>query len=136
MSLIVTLGGVRRVGRAALTAALAASVLTAAPALAKGPLPTGFHATVVMTATGAECSGTLTVTYNVKGLPINRLVISTSAGTPTPSGVISDFHQTSKKQLTMDFTFALGTSAAYQAQAFGSGFTVQPTISNTLVCPS
>jgi hypothetical protein len=125
-----------------LLTALAVSVAVAAaaaPAFAKGHIPKGLSGRVVLTSTGAVCSGTLTIGWNSKYDPATELDYAADpslGGIPTPSvGLLSTPSGVFKVSAQVPFTLPSGQSTAYQITAKNGGTTITTTTSNTVSCP-
>ena len=120
----------------AVSVAVAAS---AAPAFAKGHIPKGLSAKVILTATGATCSGTLTIGWNSKYSPATELDYAADpslGGIPTPyGGLVSTPYGVTKVSAQVPFTLPSGQSTAYQVTAKNGGTTITTTTSNTVSCP-
>lgn len=120
----------------AVSVAVAAS---AAPAIAKGHIPKGLSGQAVLTATGATCSGTLTLGWNSKYSPATELDYAADpslGGVPTPyGGLVSYPSGATKVSAQVPFTLASGQSTAYQITAKNGGTTITTTASNTVSCP-
>lgn len=120
----------------AVSVAVAAS---AAPAIAKGHIPKGLSGQAVLTATGATCSGTLTLGWNSKYSPATELDYAADpslGGVPTPyGGLVSYPSGATKVSAQVPFTLASGQSTAYQITAKNGGTTITTTTSNTVSCP-
>jgi hypothetical protein len=120
----------------AVSAAVAA---LAAPAFAKGHIPKGLSAHVVLTATGATCSGTLTIGWNSKSSQATELDYAADpslGGIPTPYGGLASYpYGASKVSAQVPFTLPSGQSTAYQIAAKNGGTTITTATSNTVSCP-
>lgn len=120
----------------AVSVAVAAS---AAPAIAKGHIPKGLSGQAVLTATGATCSGTLTLGWNSKYSPATELDYAADpslGGVPTPYGGLASYPSgATKVSAQVPFTLASGQSTAYQITAKNGGTTITTTTSNTVSCP-
>lgn len=111
---------------------------SAAPALAKGHIPKGLSAKVVLTTTGATCSGTLTIGWNTKNVPVTELDYAADpslGGTPTPYQDLVSASGVTKVSAQVPFTLPSGQSTAYQVTAKNGGTTITTTTSNTVSCP-
>jgi len=111
----------------------------AAPAFAKGHIPKGLSAQVVLTATGTTCSGTLTIGWNSKSAQATELDYAADpslGGVPTPYGGLASYpFGASKVSAQVPFTLPSGQSTAYQIAAKNGGTTITTTTSNTVSCP-
>lgn len=111
----------------------------AAPAFAKGHVPKGLSADVVLTATGATCSGTLTIGWNSKSSQVTELDYAADpslGGTPTPYADLASYpYGASKVSTQVPFTLPSGQSTAYQVAAKNGGTTITTVTSNTVRCP-
>jgi hypothetical protein len=127
----------RRLGTA-LAVGVAVAAL-AAPAFAKGHIRKGLSAQVVLTATGATCSGTLTIGWNSKSSQATELDYTADpslGGNPTPSGgLVSYPYGASKVSAQVPITLPSGQSTAYQVAAKNGGTTITTASSNTVSCP-
>src|SRR5262249_20337458 len=115
-----------------------AVAVTTAPAFAKGHIPQGLSGPAVITATGATCSGTLTVGWNSKSAAATELdyAADPSLGVPTPyGGLVSYPSGATKVSAQVPFTLPSGQSTAYQVTAKNGGTTITTTTSNTVSCP-
>jgi transcription elongation factor len=96
-------------------------------------------ARAVLTATGATCSGTLTIGWNSKSSPATELDYAADpslGGIPTPyGGVFSTASGATKVSTQVPFTLPSGQSTAYQVTAKNGGTTITSTTSNTVSCP-
>jgi|SRR5215469_2499345 len=125
-----------------LLTALAVSVavaVSAAPAFAKGHIPKGLSGHVVLTATGAVCSGTLTIDWNSKSSQATELdyaAVPSLGGVPTPAvGLVSTPFGAAKISAQVPFTLPSGQSTAFQVTAKNGGTTITTATSNTVSCP-
>lgn len=120
-------------------AVLVAVAALAAPAFAKGHVPKGLSANVVLTSTGATCSGTLTLGWNSKSSQATELDYSADpalGGVPTPYGGLASYpFGASKVSAVVPITLPSGQSTRYQVAAKNGGTTITTTTSNTVSCP-
>jgi len=123
-----------------LVTALAVSVAvaaSAAPAFAKGPSPK-LSGQVVLSSTGATCSGTLTINWNSKfqATELDYAADPSLGGTPTPSvGLVSTPFGANRVKTQVPFTLPSGQSTAFQITAKNGGTTITTATSNTVSCP-
>jgi hypothetical protein len=102
-------------------------------------MPKGLSAQVVLTSTGATCSGTLTIDWNSKHSQATELDYAADpslGGTPTPSvGLVSTPSGANKVSAQVPFTLPSGQSTAFQITAKNGGTTITNATSNTVSCP-
>jgi hypothetical protein len=111
----------------------------AAPAFAKGHIPKGLSAKIVLTTTGATCAGTLTIGWNSKSSQATELDYAADpsfGGIPTPYGGLASYpYGASKVSAQVPITLPSGQSTAYQVAAKNGGTTITTATSNTVSCP-